>query len=329
MTTKVLGIDVGYGFTKWCRRKDNTILRGIIPSIVVPQIESDTRSASTQNMKLQLIKTSSGEMLCGSDIHLITYQRGIGKTLSKEYPLTNEYEALLKCAILDSDTHDIERLALGLPVALMHLADKLKTKFTGVIEAGDYRHKVHEVLVMPQPIGSFVQFKHTNPELFHQTNETGSSILLVDVGFGTTDYITIASQKLLPRRTGGSHVGMGEVLKHTAERIRATYSGDEILDLELIDNRLRNGRPLFHNQNTISHAELLEIANSFNFTPVIKAIEETVATFNDVSFVLLAGGGAKYLEHQFRKRHNTLNFMILPENNFSNALGFLYLSENL
>lgn len=329
MVTKVLAVDVGYGFTKWCRRKNNSISQGIIPSIVVPELESDLNGISVDNMKLRLIKTSSGQMRCGSDIHLITYQRGIGKTLSKEYPISDEYETLIKCAILESETKDIEKLVLGLPVALMHLSEKLKTKFTGCIEIGDFRHRVSEVLVLPQPLGSFVQFKYAKPELYKQLNENSSSLLLVDVGFGTTDYITIADEQVLPRRSGGTHIGMGEVLKFMAERIRAIYSGDAIQDLELIDKKLRSGRPLFHNQHTIPYEELLGIANSFNFGPVIKSIEETIATFNDIGCVALTGGGAKYIEPQFKKKYSQLNFQIMPENNFANTLGFLFLTESL
>ena len=37
MAAKVLAIDVGYSFVKWSRRRDNTIVKGIFPSIVVPK----------------------------------------------------------------------------------------------------------------------------------------------------------------------------------------------------------------------------------------------------------------------------------------------------
>lgn len=329
MATKVLAIDVGYGFVKWSRRKDNSIVKGIIPSIVVPKTENDLDGVNTNVSGLNEIKTSSGIMLCGSEIHRITYQTALGKKLSQDYPKSDEYEALLKCAILESKSNDIDKLVLGLPVDMMALKTNLISKFQGLIEISGDKHRVSQVIVVPQPIGSYMQFKHCKPDMFREIETHSASALFVDVGFGTTDWITIAENQVLPRRSGGSHIAVGEMLKFLADRIRATYSGDMIKDLEFLDKRLRGGLSLYYNQTSIPHETLVKIAGEFDFSPVLKKIDETIGTFSDVRYVILTGGGAKYLAPQFKQKHEVLDFVLLPDNNYSNVLGFLAIGEAL
>lgn len=329
MVAKVLAIDVGYGFTKWTRRKDNTIAKGILPSIVVPKTESDLDGVNTDTSGICEVKTSSGILLCGSEIHRITYHTALGKKLSQDYPKTDEYEALLKCAILESDSNHIEKLVLGLPVDLMDLKDSLISKFQGVIEITGTKHNVSEVIVVPQPIGSYVQFQHSMPELSSEIEKHAAAVLFIDVGFGTIDWITVAENQVLPRRSGGSNIAVGEMLKFMADRIRATYGGDTIKDLEFLDKRLRGGLSLYFNQTSIPHEKLVEFSNEFNFSPVLKKINETIATFSDIRYVIMTGGGANYLAPQFRKKHDNLDLILLPDNNFSNVLGFLAIGESL
>lgn len=52
MAAKVLAIDVGYGFVKWSRRRDNTIVKGIFPSIVVPTPPWCQNSCRVTELKL-------------------------------------------------------------------------------------------------------------------------------------------------------------------------------------------------------------------------------------------------------------------------------------
>ncbi len=324
---KVFAIDTGFGSVKWARRENKEVIKGSFLSIVIPFETAAENKIGTDLNKLNHIKTSKGVMLCGKNIHNYTMQSGDGKTLSEDYPMTVEYEALVKGALLEGKVNNVETLVLGLPVSLLKYAPKLKEKFTGLMQIGNSSHKIDNVMVLPQPVGSYIQFEHTHSQLFKEIHEMSACVLFVDVGFGTTDWITVAGENILPRRAGGMHIAVGEMLKFVAQRIRRDYGGDVINDLEYIDEKIRNGRNMYHAANVIQHNKLKEYLADFSFVSVVESINQSIITTNDIKTIVLTGGGADYIEEALDKQFPSIQRVKLENNVFANVLGFLYAGE--
>lgn len=107
-----------------------------------------------------------------------------GRSLSDEFPLSNNYKALLLGALYYAGVTRVDYLTLGLPVHTMSkYADELKKiRFDDFVVNGQ-KISVGKVIVIPQPVGSLAMFAANNNTIINN----GETRLILDPDYVTTD----------------------------------------------------------------------------------------------------------------------------------------------
>jgi plasmid segregation protein ParM len=91
-----------------------------------------------------------------------------GRSLSDEFPLSNNYKALLLGALYYAGITHVDFLTLGLPVHTMSkYAEHLKTiRFDDYMVNGQ-KISVGKIIVIPQPVGSLAMFAASNQTIIN------------------------------------------------------------------------------------------------------------------------------------------------------------------
>jgi hypothetical protein len=92
-----VAVDVGFGQTKWAVKLDGVIITGGFPSLA--PISSGVTVSTNESMggKRNTVKVVVGNTSfeIGPDSHLAKSEASTGRSLSEEFPTTNNYKALL------------------------------------------------------------------------------------------------------------------------------------------------------------------------------------------------------------------------------------------
>ena len=96
-----VAVDVGFGQTKWAVKLDGVIITGGFPSLA--PISSGVTVSTNESMggKRNTVKVVVGNTSfeIGPDSHLAKSEASTGRSLSEEFPTTNNYKALLLGAL--------------------------------------------------------------------------------------------------------------------------------------------------------------------------------------------------------------------------------------
>ncbi|NVH76112.1 hypothetical protein FSB08_27195 [Paraburkholderia sp. JPY432] len=319
-----LGIDVGYSSTKFSFMENGEIVTGSFPSIALRGSRTGFGSAMESmgvreadlhieiGGSVYLINTSEPEIITSSAI----------RTENDEFPTTEEYAALLYASLVQSQRREISELVLALPMhTFATYASVLRQKFRGRHDFGHGIFTIHNVSVLPQPVGAYVYLRFTNPGAF----VSGTFCCMVDSGWNTTDtFVSSPGLKFDRQRSGGLPGGSARVLREIAVLLQREYKG-RFSNLDRIDQSIVNGTPLIHNGEAIDLTPFLEAALHVT-VPISRAVLTTVKTAEDLTVFSCGGAGHYYLA----ALHETLgcNVKLLDNPRYANAIGFMLAGES-
>jgi plasmid segregation protein ParM len=230
-----------------------------------------------------------------------------GRSLSDEFPLSNNYKALLLGALYYAGITHVDFLTLGLPVHTMSkYAEHLKTiRFDDYMVNGQ-KISVGKIIVIPQPVGSLAMFAASNQTIINN----GETRLILDPGYVTTDWVVAQGYKMVNSRSGGRMGGVSNVYKNIASLIAKKFGQEQFGKIERIDQAFVTGKDFRYYGKVVDQTMLQKYLtqSSTVIEEIVSDIKARVGDTEDIDAILIAGGGAHFLRQWSKNFFHTIQF---------------------
>ena len=298
---KIVGVDIGYGFTKI--KSDSQQFK--FPAIVGQGEDLDFQSAIL----------SDDELLNNLNVVIDNEKYFVGQmalresafkefTTNKDRSENKEMEILTKTALslLVKDNNTEFKVVTGLPVedytnqkesVIKTIKGELKVKFILNNKQFTKKAKVSECIVIPQPMGTFynilIDFKDGQVKYNEDFKE--ARIGIIDPGHLTTDFILIDQMKYVNRQSTSINVGLGESLELIRKEFMSKYNRD-IKDYEMLSH-IENG----YIKNKGERVSLDKYEEKFyqGLANEITSKAKRIWDVNGIDYIYVTGGAAQSL----------------------------------
>jgi len=346
----VRAIDVGFGLVKLSVRKAGGIDFINFPSMAIPADASAVRTLGTRKRDTFDVPVNGANYEVGRDVGLAQAGGSFGRDVTDEFYRGAIYEALTKGALrymLEAGDSVIDVLVLGLPVNQYNDSkrrDYLRSHYEGDIPVGDGKKvTVRKVLVQAQPMGGYAALDDHLDALNDVIAKTlgalkplpggealdDLSVLMVDPGEHTLDWLLIQQGSINPRSSGAaSDAGRHRVLRSVLESLVAEVGrplGPAVMPR--INDALRSNSPV----------KLAGVAHDLqHFEPVIMTVvEDCINRMVDglrdaheiIDLMVLVGGHPERYRDVLTKRYPAIPVFIMPESMSANVRGFQMIGE--
>ena len=224
---EIVGIDVGFGFTKAYNGKNSVIFKSLIGDATDIQFRSVLGDdSSTSNLHITLEDKS---YFLGSYAELQSNIREF--TLDQEKLLEDFVKILaITAAGICTDTSAPINVVSGLPVGyLKRDSKKFKKMITGVHEitfhnkdGQDVTKRVHidKIHIIPQPIGSIFNLIFDEHGKIKTKSLATQKLGVVDIGFRTTDFSIFDHLQYIERGSSTMDTGISKCFSVVANKLR-------------------------------------------------------------------------------------------------------------
>ncbi len=224
---EIVGIDVGFGFTKAYNGKNSVIFKSLIGDATDIQFRSSMGDASaTSNLHITI---NDKTYFLGSYAEL---QSNITEYTLDQDKLVEEFIKILAIAAagICSNTTGPINVVTGLPVGYLKRDTKrLKEIIRGTHEITYHnqdepdehrRIQIDKVHVIPQPIGSIFNLIFDEKGKITDRGLAGSKIGVVDIGFKTTDFSIFDHLQYIERGSTTMDTGISKCFSVIANKLR-------------------------------------------------------------------------------------------------------------
>jgi plasmid segregation protein ParM len=157
-----------------------------------------------------------------------------GRVLNNKYITSDQYQALLFGSLVYMNETEIDLLVLGLPVENWHRKQELKDLVIGCHEVNGKKYNIKDCWVIVQPMGGLLSHANDSGQAaFSEMRE--KTILSLDPGFGTWDFICSKGLIINNSRSGGVDQGMSAVLASVARVLKVAFPDLGSIPIEQID----------------------------------------------------------------------------------------------
>jgi plasmid segregation protein ParM len=330
---QVLGIDIGFGFTKATNGKDTFIFKSIFGEDADIQFWADFgEDTPTDHIHV----TIDGQSYFIGD--LAEQQSSVLYfTLDQEKLITDFVKILtLTVAGMFVDkggpiTAPVN-LVSGLPIGFFkHNHERFNEMLTGQHEITYHSHdgqetvkklNIDKVRMLPQPLGSALNLlmddngKITNKDLAKQ------KVGVVDIGFRTTDFTILDHLRYIDRGSRTMETGISKGFSVIANKLREKCGAN--VELYRLYNPAEEGSIKMRGQG-INLAKIRDQVYSHLASSIANDIDRLWADDWDIDAIMLTGGGcrelAPYLQPQITG--NILPLDSSPDPRLNNVLGYL------
>ena len=346
----VRAIDVGFGLVKLSVRKGNGIDFINFPSMAIPADASAVRTLGTRKRDTFDVPVNGANYEVGRDVGLAQAGGTFGRDVTDEFYRGSIYEALTKGALrymLEAGDSVIDMLVLGLPVNQYNDSkrrDYLRSHYEGEIPVGDGKTiTVRKVLVQAQPMGGYAALDDHLEALNDVIAKTPGalkplasgealddlSVLMIDPGEHTLDWLLIQQGSINPRSSGAaSDAGRHRVVRSVLESLVAEVGrplGPAVMPR--INDALRSNSPV----KLAGVAHDLEHFEPIIMTVVEDCINRMVDGLRDaheiIDLMVLVGGHPERYRDVLAKRFPAIPVFIMPEPMAANVRGFQMIGE--
>ena len=348
----VRAIDVGFGLVKLSLRQGDSLSFMSFPSMAIPADASAVRTLGTRRRDTFDVPVDGASYEVGRDVGLAQAGGSFGRDVTDEFYRGAIYEALTKGALrymLEAGDRVIDVLVLGLPVNQYNDSkrrDHLRSRYEGTIPVGDDQYiEVRKVVVQAQPMGGYAALDDHLDALNALIAATPGalrplasgealddlSVLMVDPGEHTLDWLLIQQGSINPRASGAaSDAGRHRVVRSVLESLVAEIGrplGPAVMPR--INEALRHGSPV----------KLTGVAHDLQrFEPVIMTVvEDSINRMVDglrdaheiIDLIVLVGGHPERYRDVLVKRFPAIPVFIMPDPMAANVRGFQMIGEAL
>jgi len=313
MTSRIIGIDIGYGYTKIVTDNGNGMVTPISFPSVVGTYEDCLQIDGIKKTDVQLTEIENQRLLIGNSA--LKHSKRKFNSREKNWIDSIAYRALLKHAIALTEPNSVNlTVVTGLPVSF-YKSDK--EKLINLIRAivQDYCLSL-TVKVIPQPLGAFFNLLFNDSGIVQDTVLPSQKIGVLDIGFYTTDLITVDGLEIVEKQIDSLENGVSTALEAISRDIENLYGI----------------RPDLHKtEQAVKEGCIKAFGTEKDISPIIKQrlqeleieIEAKAKTIwksgGDIDKVILSGGGAALL----RPYLNLYPHATVIENaQFANAKGY-------
>ncbi len=301
----VVGIDIGFGFTKATTGKDMLVFKSIFGEATDIQFREQLLGASSPEEHLH-IELDGESFYVGELAERQSHVRSF--TLDQNQFITN-FAKIMAMAALSRlvSTNDNVNLVTGLPVSFYRrhreeLSGLLLGAHTIVtLDASGARHEmrmtVDQVRVIPQPFGSLFNLMMGDSAELSDKRYVEEKIGVVDIGFRTTDYTVSDKTKYSGRGSGSSESGIARAFAMIAAKLQEKTGVD--VELYRMHDAVARGSIKIRGK-TIDLRPLTEEAFSKLASAIATEVDRLWADDWDIDLIVVTGGGgavlAPYLE---------------------------------
>ncbi|WP_207774544.1 ParM/StbA family protein [Abyssibacter profundi] len=222
---KVIGVDIGFGFTKVTDGKQVEIFKSVLGDPADIQFRESLLDASGQRVPHRHIETEDGAWFVGELAE--AQSRGRSFTLDQDKLIAGFLRTLTLTALSDVvDDGSPIRLVTGLPISYYRrhkneLIDKLQQRhsFTMIDQQGqrvDRTLNIERVRVIPQPFGTMFHLLLNDFGRASDRRLATEKIGIIDVGFKTADYTISDKTRYSERGSQSTDAGISKAFKSIA-----------------------------------------------------------------------------------------------------------------
>lgn len=346
----VRAIDVGFGLVKFSLPAEGGVSFTSFPSMAIPADVSAVRSLSTRRRDTFDVPVGGAQYEVGRDVGLAQAGGSFGRDVTDEFYRGPIYEALTKGALrymAEAGDTAIDVLVLGLPVNQYNDAkrrDYLQQTYQRAVEVGDGKSvEVRKVVVQAQPMGGYAALEDHFDELNQAIRNTGGalqplksideldelSVLMVDPGEHTLDWLLIQQGSINPRASGAaSDAGRHRVIRAVQESLSADIGrplGPAVAPR--INEALRQKQPV----------KLSGVAHDLaKYEPqIMSVVEDSLNRMIDglrdaheiIDLIVLVGGHPERYRDVLQRRFPAIPVFVMPESMAANVRGFQMIGE--
>lgn len=314
-TSKCIGIDVGYGFTKVITDSEEGDRRSIFPSVVGNCEDEQLDFDGLKSSSMDAVEIDGQKLLVGRSA--LKHSMRLYNAREKDWIGSPAYKGLMKYAIQAVEPDGIKlTIVSGLPVSY-YKADRMDLANL-IREISTKEALTVAVKVIPQPLGSFFSLLFDNAGEVRSEELMTARVGVLDIGFYTSDLLTVDNLEPVAKQVASFENGVAGTLESIARDIEEAHAHDLKLDPHGTEEAVRRGTIKaygeVHDIMDISNRRLAELAAEIHAKA--KTVWKSAA---DIDKVLLSGGGAALLkDHLELYRHS----LVIEEPQFANAIGY-------
>lgn len=289
------GINIGYGHTKIRTHEDYTVF----PSVSSPANTTFTGLGLDRKTRTVQFKGVAYEV--GEDAALLSNDPSGGKVCRPRWLDSIPYQVLRQATIdvLHESSPDDSDWTVVLGVAVEHFKDsayveKLRSAWLGnLVTSSGKTIRVSACQVVPEPMGAYWSLTLSDKDLKARSKD--STVLVIDIGYYTTDWIAIHDNHLVPGLSSGVNQGMHALFLELQRHLQVTYG--QTIDLVQLESIVRNQKPIRIRGQETGLDHILSPALERVMPRIASLVLESIlpATQRDVVFIL-TGGGASLLK---------------------------------
>jgi plasmid segregation protein ParM len=308
MAETVIGIDIGFGFTKATDGKDFLVFKSVYGEAVDLQFRENLLDNVKNDEHIQ-IEIDDTQYFVGE---LAERQSSSRSFTLDQNQFVSSSSKILAFAALSKLVHEPEqsiKLVVGLPIGHYRqykedLGKMLKNThvFTAIDTQGkqtEFKIKVTDVRVLPQPIGTVMDRLLGTQGMPKSQRFATDKIGIIDVGFRTTDYTISDKGRYSERGSLTTRNGISKAFSKIGSKLKEACNIDiEIYRLfEAVDSGSIKIRGKAYDLKPITEKSFKQLATA------IAADANTVwADDWDIDAIMITGGGgavlAPYIESQ-------------------------------
>lgn len=299
MSKYIMGLDIGYSnLVVACGEagqgnpeKVVTMPAGAAPAVCMPRSLTGGLNLDSGTQ----VQISSESWVAGVEPGRIS---GWTRELHADYPGSDTYKALFYSALLIPERDVIDLLVTGLPVTQAQdpaFVERLVTQLKGSHQVTPKRNvAVQEVMVVPQPVGTFMSALWYEPEesVLAETIQRGRSIV-IDPGFFSVDWVSF-DKASMQGSSGTDLRAMSKVLSEMSSLIRADYGAAPTI--EKLETAVRKGdKDIIFTGSKIEINEYFLQAAEVVSRAALQPLQNDIRLdggASSIDVVLMAGGGA-------------------------------------
>ena len=333
MTKIILALDVGFGNVKAAWGFEHSNETEIIFRSIANLISKSSNSPVTSSKGRVPVVVDGDTFMVGPDAYL---SEGTS-ILDFNFVLRKEYLAFIRGAIhfmfrKTGVNHKIDVLAVGLPVgnyeshneALAKICKGLHeiptpTEFVASFGA-TVKVMVEKVIIVPQPLGALTVFSSKCA----QANINMGTVLVIDPGFKTLDWIFSNGLDVDMKRSGSFDGGVSVLLREISNLVGKKL-GFGFIDMIEVEKALSSGR-------------IFAGGRSHDFSPYSGLVQESASKVIDKFFgaveidrefdsIVLTGGGGKFYRDALNKKFPTHTIECADDAVMDNVHGFYMLAK--
>ncbi|MBD3373738.1 hypothetical protein GF406_01775 [candidate division KSB1 bacterium] len=295
MEKRIIGLDIGYGFTKITDGENTAIFPSVAGDVVQADFDNDLVTAGAGHV----IETGRRRFFYGE--HAQKHSRNPLALFARERTEQADVLLVLFYAALAELGHQGKMaLCTGLPVDWFGDRDNLERALIGehrfTVDGEPWHVKVCQIAIVPQPFGAF----------FDQALDDAGNVLnaafvrgkvgILDVGTFTTDLALSDGLEYIAKGSGSRTVAMSTVWRQVRDGIKERYGIE--YDLHQIDHIVRNGRAVTVQGHDHDVGDLVAAAVENLADQVIALARDRWGRALDFKRLIVTGGGAYYLANQ-------------------------------